>query len=315
MKQVAILESLGISGAELERHQAAFAGEVQFTSYDRTTDRETLLEECRDKDAVILANMPFPAEVIEQCDRLRFIDVAFTGVDHVGLEAARRKKIRVSNASGYSNEAVSELVIGMALSLLRHIPEVQERVRSGGTKDGLVGTELRGKTVGIIGYGRIGRRTGELFHAFGCRILAQCRHLHSDLPDYVRQVSQEELLRASDIVVLHCPLDDSTRGMIDYSRLCLMKKEAVLINVARGPVTCEDDLARALNEGIIAGAAVDVFTREPPLPPETQMLGVRNTLLTPHVAFATAESMSLRAEIVFRNLRAWLDGGQENTVI
>jgi len=315
MKKVAILESLGISGAELERYMSRFAGKVQFETYERTTDPDVLLQECRDKDAVILANMPFPAEVITRCERLRFIDVAFTGVDHVGLEAARAGNIRVSNASGYSNEAVSELVIGMALSMVRHIPEVQERLRSGGTKDGLVGTELRGKTVGIIGYGRIGRRTGELFHAFGCRILAQCRQMHSDLPDYVEQVSQRELLQASDIVVLHCPLNDSTRGMIDYEKLCLMKKTAVLINVARGPVTNEDDLARALQEGIIAGAAADVFTKEPPLPPETQMVRAPNTLLTPHVAFATKESMTLRAEIVFRNLQAWLEGGQENIVL
>ena len=283
MKQVAILESLGIPGAELERYMAAFAGQVRFECFERTTDPEKLVEECRDKDAVILANMPLPSEVIRQCDRLSFIDVAFTGVDHVALDAAFEKKIQVSNASGYSNEAVSELVIGMALSMLRHIPEVQERARTGGTREGLMGTELRGKTVGIIGYGRIGRRSGELFHAFGCPLLAQCRQEHPDLPDYVRQVSQDELLRTSDIVVLHCSLNESTRGMIDYAKLCMMKKSAILINVARGPVTNEDDLARALNEGVIAGAAVDVFTQEPPLSPETQMLGARNTLLTPHV--------------------------------
>lgn len=308
MKKVVIMESLGISREELDGLKEQFEGEVLFTEYEKVADISTLISEAKDADAMIIANMPMPGEVISACDNLKYIDVAFTGLDHVGLGAAREKGIIVTNASGYSNEAVAELVIGMAISMLRHIPETQERVRSGGTKDGLVGCELRGKTVGIIGYGNIGSRTGELMHAFGCNILAQSRSVHSDYPAWVHQVSQEELLRQSDIVVLHCPLNDSTRGMIDYCKLSMMKPTAILINVARGPVTNEDDLARALKEGKIAGAAIDVFTKEPPLPADTQMLSAPNTLLTPHIAFATKESMSLRAEIVFNNLRKWLDG-------
>ena len=315
MKKVVILESLGISCEELDAFKDKFVDEVVFEEYDKTTDVPTLIEEAKGADAMIIANMPMPADVISACDQLQFIDVAFTGVDHVGLEAAKEKGIKVSNASGYSNEAVSELVIGMALSMLRNILATQERVRSGGTKDGLVGCELKGKTVGIIGYGNIGSRTGELLHAFNCHILAHSRRFHPEYPDYVEQVSLEDLLKRSDIVVLHCPLNASTRGMIDYDKLCMMKRSAILINVARGPVTNEDDLARALSEGIIAGAAVDVFTKEPPLPADTQMLKAPNTLLTPHIAFATKESMTLRAEIVFANLRAWLDGGQDNIVL
>ena len=315
MKKAVIMESLGISPAELDAFKGAFAGEVEFAEYEKTADIPTLIQEARDAEVMILANMPMPGEVIEKCEKLRFIDVAFTGVDHVGLDAARARGIQVSNASGYSNEAVAELVVGMAISLMRHIPETQERLRAGGTKEGLVGCELRGKTVGIIGYGKIGSRTGELMRAFGCDILAQSRSRHPEYPDFVEQVSQSELLRRSDIVVLHCPLNDSTRGMIDYEKLCMMKPSAVLINVARGPVTNEDDLARALKEGVIAGAAVDVFTKEPPLPGDTQMLSAPNTLLTPHIAFASRESMTLRAQIVFDNLRAWLDGGQNNIVL
>ena len=165
------------------------------------------------------------------------------------------------------------------------------------------------------GYGRIGRRTGELFHAFGCSVLAHSRHLKDDAPDYVEQVPREELLRRSDIVVLHCPLNDSTRGMIDAAALSQMKPTAFLINVARGPVVVEADLVRALEAGTIAGAGVDVFDVEPPLPPQTPLLRAPRTLLTPHVAFATAESMSLRAGIVFDNLRAWLDGAPQNVVL
>lgn len=309
------MESLGIPEEELSALKGEFAGEVEFAEYARTVDPAVQKAEIAGADAAIIANMPLPDDVIASADRLAFIDVAFTGVDHVGLDAARARGIRVSNASGYSNEAVAELVIGMALSMLRNLPQVQQRVRAGGTKDGLVGSELKGKTVGIIGYGRIGSRSGELFHAFGCRVLAQKRGEKQRVPDFVELAPQDELLRRSDIVVLHCPLNDSTRGMIDYAKLCLMKPSAILINVARGPVTNEDDLARALREGVIAGACVDVFTREPPLPADTQMLGAPNTLLTPHIAFATRESMSLRARIVFDNLRAWLDGGQLNAVL
>ena len=316
MKKVVIMESLGISPEELSAFKKPLEEQgVVFAEYPKTTDADQLVRQARDADAMIIANMPMPGDVIRRCEKLRFIDVAFTGVDHVGLDAAREKGITVSNASGYSNEAVSELVLGMALSLLRNIPQVQQRCRDGLTKDGLVGCELKGKTIGIIGYGKIGRRTGELFHAFGCQLLAQSRHHHDDAPDYVEQVSQEELLRRSDLVVLHCPLNDSTRGMIDYAKLSLMKPTAYLINVARGPVTNEDDLARALADGVIAGAAVDVFTAEPPLAADTQMLRAPHTLLTPHVAFATKESMTLRAEIVFDNLRAWLAGEPKNVVL
>ena len=138
--------------------------------------------------------------------------------------------------------------------------------------------------------------------------------VHFDAPPYVTQVSRSELLRQSDVVVLHCPLNGNTRGMIDAAALRTMKPTAILINAARGPVVVEEDLVDALERGTIAGAAVDVLNVEPPLPPDTPLLNARNTLLTPHVAFATQESMTLRAEIVFDNLRAWLEGKPKNVV-
>lgn len=316
MKEIVIMESLGITEAELAAHQKPFEDQGwTFRSYPRSTDPAVLIEEASGAEAMILANMPMPGEVLRRCEQLKFVDVAFTGVDHVDLAAAKEMNMAVSNASGYSNEAVSELVLGMVLSLLRNLRQVEDRCRTGGTKDGLVGGEIRGKTVGIIGLGSIGRRTAELFHAFGAEILAQCRTVHQDLPAYVRQVDQEELLRASDIVVLHCPLNDSTRGMIDAGRLALMKPTALLVNVARGPVVVAKDLADALNNGVIAGAAVDVFDGEPPLDPAEPLLHCKNCLVTPHVAFATAESMRLRADIVFENLAAWMRGEQQNVVL
>lgn len=316
MSKIVIMESLGISAEELAARKAPFEAQGHvFVDYPKTTDPSKLIEEAKDADAMILANMPMPADVLRKCDKLKFIDVAFTGVDHVGLDAAKEKNIAVSNASGYSNEAVSELVIGTTLSLARNLRSVEDRCREGKDKTGLVGWEIKGKTVGIIGLGKIGTRTAELFHAFGATVLAQSRTHHDGIAEYIEQVTQEELLRRSDIVVLHCPLNDSTRGMINAEKLAMMKPTALLVNVARGPVVVEKDLAVALENGVIAGAAIDVFDKEPPLDTASPILHVPNCLVTPHVAFATQQSMSLRAEIVFDNLAKWMEGHQINTIL
>ncbi len=315
MKKVVLMEGLGIPAAELEALEAEFDGEAVFTAYPRSADVPTLIGEAKDADAMILANMPMPAEVLRACPKLRFVDIAFTGVDHVGLEAARERGICVSNASGYSTEAVAELVLGAVLSFARNLRQVEDRCRAGGVKDGLVGWELKGKTVGVLGLGKIGTRTAELFHAFGCRILAHSRTVHADAPDFVEQVSLDELLEASDIVTLHCPLNPESRGMIGARELGLMKPTALLVNAARGPVVDEAALAAALEAGKLGGACVDVFAKEPPLTGDQPLLKTPHTLVTPHVAFATRESMSLRARIVFDNLRAWLDGAPINVVL
>ncbi len=316
MKEIVVMEPLAITQEEMAALKKPFEAQGWvFREYARTTDKDTLIQEAKTAEAMILANMPMPAEVIAACENLKFIDVAFTGVDHVGLSAARERGITVSNASGYSNESVAELVIGMALSLLRNMRQVEQRCRDGKTMAGLMGSELRGKTVGIIGFGKIGARSAELFHAFGAHILAQSRTRHTNVPEYITQVTQEELLKQSDIVVLHCPLNDSTRGMINAGKLALMKKTAFLINVARGPVVVSQDLADALNSGVIAGAAVDVFDKEPPLDAAEPLLNCKNCLVTPHVAFASHESMSLRAGIVFDNLAAWIEGKPQNLVL
>lgn len=316
MSKIVIMESLGISAEELAARKAPFEAQGHvFVDYPKTTNPAKLIEEAKDADAMILANMPMPADVLRKCDKLKFIDVAFTGVDHVGLDAAKEKNIAVSNASGYSNEAVSELVIGTTLSLARNLRSVEDRCREGKDKTGLVGWEIKGKTVGIIGLGKIGTRTAELFHAFGATVLAQSRTHHDGIAEYIEQVTQEELLRRSDIVVLHCPLNDSTRGMINAEKLAMMKPTALLVNVARGPVVVEKDLATALENGVIAGAAIDVFDKEPPLDTVSPILHAPNCLVTPHVAFATQQSMSLRAEIVFDNLAKWMEGHQINTIL
>lgn len=311
---IVLLEGLGISREALERHARRLEDMGHTLAvYERDPDPKAQAERCRDADVIMLANMPLAPSVLEAAEKLKFIDVAFTGVDHIPLAQARQRGIAVSNASGYATQAVAELCIGFMIQLLRNVDETQRRCRNGGTKDGLIGNLLHGKTVGIVGAGAIGKRVAELCRAFGCGVIAFSRSAvsHSAID---RQVSLEELLREADIVSLHCPLTEDTRGMIGEAQLGLMKRSAVLINTARGAVVDTKALARALNEGLIAGAACDVFETEPPIAADHPLLHCPNTIVTPHIAFASAESMEQRAEIVFENLYSWLDGKQVNVV-
>lgn len=312
---IVLLESLAISDELLKTYTEPLKAQGHtFTSFERTDDVKKQIEEARDADILMLANMPLAQEVIDQCSHLKYINIAFTGVDHVPVAAAKEKGILVSNASGYSTESVAELTLGMMLSLLRNIPQVDERCRSGQTKDGLVGSELHGKTVGIVGTGAIGMRTAALCRAFGCKVLAYNGFNPNKTSEGITYMALEPMLEQSDIVILHCPLTDRSRNLIDARALAHMKPTALLINTARGPVVDSAALADALNRGQIAGAGIDVFEMEPPVPADHPLLHCKNTLLTPHVAFASRESMEKRAAIVFENIRKYLEGTPVNLV-
>lgn len=314
--KIVLLEGLGVSDSVMETYTKKLEEMGHsFTAYAKDTDPEVQVERSKDADVIMLANMPLAPAVIEEASALKYIDVAFTGVDHIPVKEAKAKNIAISNASGYATQAVAELCISFMIQLLRNVPQTEKRCREGGTKDGLIGNLLQGKTVGIVGAGAIGRQTAALCKAFGCRVLAfnRSRISLTDL-EIDKQVSLEELLKESDIVSLHCPLTDETKGMIGEEQLKLMKKTAVLINTARGAVVDSKALANALKEGQIAGAASDVFEMEPPLPLDHPLLGCPNTIVTPHIAFASQESMEQRAEIVFDNLFSWLAGEQKNSI-
>lgn len=312
--KIVLLESLGISDDVLQSYVQPLIREGHtFDAYERNDDPHVQIDRAKDADIIMLANMPLSEEVISACNNLKFIDVAFTGVDHICIDAAKEKNIAISNASGYSNESVAELVIGMTLSLLRNVEKVKERCREGKTKDGLVGTELKGKTIGIIGTGAIGTRVAELFHNFGCEIIAYDT-CEKDI-DYVRYMPMDDVLKTADIVTIHCPLMESTKNLISAEKISLMKQGSYLINCARGPIVDIQGLADALNNEKLAGAGVDVFEIEPPLPTDHPLLLAKNCLVTPHIAFASKESMILRAEIVFNSLRQWLNGNQINKII
>lgn len=313
---IVLLESLGIPDSLLNECAKPLidAGHT-FTAFEKNTDTKVQIEQAENADVIMIANMPLNGEVINACKNLKFIDVAFTGVDHVDLAAARKNNISVSNAAGYSTETVAELSLCLMLSLLRNVMQTDARCREGKTKDGLVGCELRGKTIGIIGAGAIGTRTAELCKAFGCRVLGYKRTLSGNEPDFIEFVSLDELLSNSDIVSLHCPLNEDSRHLINRDTIAKMKQGAYIINAARGPVVDSEALAEALNSGYLAGAGIDVFENEPPIDTSHPLLNCKNTIVTPHIAFASAESMKLRAQIVFENLKKWMEGDQINKVL
>lgn len=315
--KIVLLESLGIPAELLKSYADKLEAKGHtFAAYEKNTDAQVQIDRAQDADVIMIANMPLKGEVIRACKNLKFINVAFTGVDHVDLAAAKEMGVKVSNASGYSTQSVAELALGMMLSLLRNVPQVEERCRAGKTKDGLVGTELRGKTVGIVGAGAIGQNTGRLCKAFGCKVIAYNHRPKQAAEGTIDEfVDLDTLTRESDIISLNCPLNDSTRGMFDFGRIAMMKKTAILINVARGPVVDSRALADALNEGRIAGAGIDVFETEPPLDVNHPLLHTPNTIVTPHVAFASKESMALRAQIVFDSLDSFLTGKQVNVIL
>lgn len=313
---IVLLESLGIPDSLLnECAKPLIDAGHSFTAFEKNTDTKVQIEQAQNADVIMIANMPLSGEVIDACKNLKFIDVAFTGVDHVDLAAARKNNISISNAAGYSTEAVAELSLCLMLSLLRNVMQTDARCRQGKTKDGLVGCELRGKTIGIIGAGAIGTRTAELCKAFGCRVLGYKRTITGNEPDFMEFVSLDELLSSSDIVSLHCPLNEDSRHLINRETITKMKQGAYIINAARGPVVDSEALAEALNNGYLAGAGIDVFENEPPIDTSHPLLNCKNTIVTPHIAFASAESMKLRAQIVFENLKKWMEGEQINKIL
>ncbi len=280
---------------------------------DVAGDNAELIRRCNDCEIVMIANHPFPDEVIAASRKLRMISVAFTGIDHVGTNNCKEQDIMVCNAAGYSDQTVAELVIGFAVDAYRHVIQGDRRVREGGKNAGLTGREIHGKTVGIIGLGHIGMRTARLFQAFGARVTAYNRSQSQEAIEAgIEYLPLDELLKVSDIISVHLPLKEETRGFIDSGKLALMKKGAVLINCARGPIVDAKALAGALNEDRLGCACVDVFDCEPPVPKDNPLLSAKNVILTPHIAYLSEESMLRRAEIVFQNVFDYLDGRPSN---
>lgn len=315
--KIVIIEPLGITPEKLAEATAAVkARGHEIIAYDtKEEDPEKLAERGKDADIIIIANQPFRKNVIEKCENLKLLSVAFTGVDHVDVDYCKERGIRVCNAAGYSTNAVAELAFGLAISVLRNIPACDAVCRKEGTKAGLVGGELFGKTFGIVGTGAIGGKVAKIAQAFGCKVIAYSRTVKPEMQGLgITYMSLEEVLKESDIVSLHVPLNEKTKGLIGEKEIALMKKNAILLNTARGPVVDSDALAKALNEEKIAGAGIDVFEMEPPVPADHPLLHSKHTVVTPHVAFASHEALFTRAQIVAENILKWEDGAPQNVI-
>ena len=312
--KLVIIEPLGVEKEKLlSMAQEALSGRMEIVYYDtRTTDTNELIQRGEDADVIVVSNLSLNGDVIRGCRNLKLLSVAFTGVDHIDMAACRERGITVCNCAGYSTCAVADLVFGLLISLYRNIIPCDSVCRRGGTKDGLVGFELEGKTFGVIGTGAIGLRVAAIAQAFGCRVLAFSRTV-KEIPG-ITYVELDTLLEESDIISLHVPLNDATRGMIGAEEIQKMKKSAVLINTARGPVTDANALSEALQAGRIAGACVDVFENQPPVAADHPLFSAPNTIVTPHIAFATREAMVKRAVTVFENVKLYLKGTPQNVM-
>lgn len=315
--KIVIIEPLGITPEKLAEAMAAVkARGHEIVAYDtKEENAEKLAARGKDADIIIIANQPFRKNVIEKCEKLKLLSVAFTGVDHIDVDYCRERGIQVCNAAGYSTNAVAELAFGLAISVLRNIPACDAVCRKEGTKAGLVGSELFGKTFGIVGTGAIGGKVAKIAQAFGCRVVAYSRTVKPEMEGLgIEYLPLEEVLKISDIVSLHVPLNEKTKGLIGEKEIALMKKNAILLNTARGPVVDSDALAKALNEEKLAGAGIDVFEMEPPVPADHPLLHSKHTVVTPHVAFASHEALFTRAQIVAENVLKWEDGAPQNVI-
>ena len=312
--KLVIIEPLGVEDEKLlQMAKEALPESVEITYYNtRVADTDTLIERGKDADIIAISNLPLNADVIRGCANLKMLAVAFTGVDHIAMDVCRERGITVCNCSGYSNAAVADLVFGMIVALYRNLPACGQAVRNGKTKDGLIGFELEGKKFGVVGTGAIGLKVAAVAQAFGCQVYAYSR-TKKEIPG-ITYVDLNTLLAECDIVSLHTPLNDGTRGLINGERLAKMKPNAVLINTSRGPVVDSAALAEALNSGKIAGAGIDVFEGEPPIPADHPLLTAKNVIATPHIGFATKEALVKRAVIVFDNIVKWMAGTPQNVM-
>lgn len=313
--KISLLEPLNVSKEKIgDLSKNLVQAGHNFVYYDtKTTDTKELEQRSIDSDIVMIANNPYPDEVIRASSQLKMLSVAFTGIDHVGLQACKERNVTVCNCAGYSDETVAELTIGLTIAVLRQLIQANDNARNGKTGSELIGREIHGKTVGIIGTGRIGIKAAKLFRAFGAQVLGYSdKESEQAKAADIQYTSLRELLVNSDIVSLHIPLTHETRGFFGKDQFSLMKKNAVFINCARGAIVDNNALAESLNRGIIAGAGIDVFDMEPPIPSDYPLLQARNIVLTPHIAFFSQESMIRRAEIAFENVYAYLNNSPIN---
>lgn len=301
-------------------------GDIPSDSFDefgevtiyQLTPQELVAERIGDAEAVLCNKALITADIIEKCGNLKYIGLFATGYNNIDMEKATERGITVCNAGSYSTNAVAQQTFAYILEYYSKIAKYNQSVRNGDWIKHPVFSyfpyptyELSGKTLAIIGYGSIGKKVAEIGHAFGMNIIISTRTTPQNCPYEI--VSIDEAFSRADILTLHCPLTDKTKGLVNLGRLKKMKKTALLINTSRGGTVIEKDLAYALKNKIIAGAALDVLEKEP-MSESTPLRDLENCIITPHTAWAAYETRSRLMETVKENLRFYLKGTPINKI-
>lgn len=293
----------------------------ELSVYDRTADEQEAIRRIGKAEIVIVNKTPVTRRILKACGRIRYIGVLATGYNVIDLEAAQEKGIIVSNIPSYGTEAVGQFAIALLLEICHHIGYHSDAVKAGRWQScpdwcfwdyPLI--ELAGKIMGILGFGRIGQTTGRIAQALGMKVLAfdTCQNPQLEC-ETLRYVTQEELLRESDVIALHCPLFPSTKGIINAENIAKMKEGVIIINNSRGQLIVEKDLRKALESGKVAAAGLDVVSAEP-IRGDNPLLYAPNCYITPHISWATKESRQRLMDIAVHNVEAFLNGNPENVV-
>ena len=316
--KIIVLDGCTLNPGDLSWEGLEQLGEV--VVYDRTpTDK--IVERCKGAEVLLTNKVTIGEKEIESLPDLKYIGVTATGYNIIAIEAAKKRGITVCNVPGYSTPSVVQLTFALLLELCLRVQRHSDVVKDGKWSRSLDFSfwdyplmELSGKTMGIIGFGTIGQQVADVATAFGMKIIGASR-THSDQSHRknFKWAEVSDLLKESDVVSIHSPLTPQTEGLINKKSLQSMKSSAFLLNTARGPIIVEEDLAAALNEGVIAGAGIDVLSVEPPKK-DNPLFKAKNCLITPHIAWATIESRTRLLQIATDNLSAFKKGSPVNVV-
>lgn len=294
----------------------------EFIVYDRSslTDEDEAIARIGEAEIVITNKTPITKRVLDSCPSIRYIGVLATGYNVVDYVYAAKKGIPVTNVPGYGTDTVAQFTFALLLEICHHVAHHSEAVHAGRWEQSpdfcfcdYPQIELAGKTMGIIGFGRIGQKVGTIAKAFGMKVLAHSPHEYASGKTIGTYVNLDTLLAESDVISLHCPLFPETEGIINQATIAKMKDGVILLNNGRGPLVVEQDLADALNSGKIQAAAVDVVSAEP-IKGDNPLLTAKNCFITPHIAWATKEARQRIMDCAVNNVKAFLAGAPENVV-
>lgn len=316
--KIVILDGYALNPGDLSWGPIEKLGKV--TVHDRTKE-DKIVERVGDAEVILTNKVPMTKETMEKLPNLKYIGVTATGFDVIDIAAAKELGIRVTNVSGYSTDAVAQHTFALILDIINRVAMHSEQVAAGewtSAKDFTFRSAplitLRGKTMGLLGYGDIASHVAKIAKAFGMNVIAHRNSPEKHTDKDVELKSVEGLFRESDVLSLHAPMNEATKEIVNKENLSLMKKSAYLINTARGGLINEQDLADALNENQIAGAGLDVLTSEPPKP-GNPLINLKNCVVTPHIAWSFLEVREILIDLVAKNIEAFQKREQKNVIV